>query len=145
MELTFKQLAFLMMIGSAIITPHVMSAEPVDFKLVEFAKPIDLSKSKLLLEITRMEVVSKKVQKYSDPVIAQAVCRGDSKNCDPSEEDDRELEARRFDERWWEDGSGDEWYEKTEYHKYDDEDTWEEVGTTKVREGALGFVSRPKG
>jgi hypothetical protein len=144
MKLTFKQLAFFGVVGFAIVTPQVVSAAPVDFNQATLAKPIDLSKAKLLLEIIRVETVSKTVHNYADQQGTLAFC-SDKKNCDPSEEDRGELEARKFEERWWADDSGDEWYEKTEYHKYENDNTWEDMGGITVKEGAAGFVPRPKG
>lgn len=143
MKLTVKHLVFLGMAATSMLAPQVMSATMVNFNLAEASKPIDLSKANLLLEISRTEIVSREVKNHGDRLNTQAAC--DRKICDPSEEDDGELEARRFDERWWEDDSGDEWYEKTEYHKYKGDETWEEVGNITVKEGGAGFVSRPKG
>lgn len=103
---------------------------------------VDLTKAKLLLEITKITVVSREVRSHSGSPSLQAACDPSKKDCEMSEE---EVLERKFEEKWWEDERADEWYVKSEYHKYDGSEIWEFVGSTRAKEGSSGFVPRPKG
>lgn len=143
MKARFKPLILLALVGASCITLQVSSVEPAKLKLTTAVKRIDLTNARLLLEMSRVEVVSKHGAEFTETQARKASCGGSSTKCDDSEEDP-ELEARRFDERWWQDERGDEWYERTEFHKHQSGE-WVEVGSGTIKEGGDGFVARPKG
>lgn len=143
MKWTCNPFILLALVGTSCITLQVSSVEPVELKLTTAVKRIDLTQARLLLEMSRVEVVSKHGAEFAETQARKASCGGSSTKCEDSAEDP-ELEARRFDERWWQDERGDEWYERTEFHKYQ-RGEWEEVGSGTIKEGGDGFVSRPQG
>lgn len=102
---------------------------------------IDFSDAKLLLEIKKITVVTKERTEHSGNHIP-SMCGPKHNECEMSQED--KISARMHEERWWEDKRGDEWYEKSEYLKYEGSETWEFVGNQKAKAGSSEFVARPQ-
>ncbi len=143
MKWTCNPLILLALVGASCITLQVRSVEPVELKLTTAVKRIDLTNARLLLEMSRVEVVSKHGAEFTATPASQTSCGGSSTKCEDAAEV-LELEARRFDERWWQDERGDEWYERTEFHKHQSGE-WVEVGSGTIKESGDGFVARPQG